>query len=384
MYKLVGTLREKALKTGVRFFPFMAVLSPPLAQLSARAITKNPRILEIMGRRKGVRRFGFSLLKKRPLLSQIHITSYCNHACPMCNIWKEPVMMDYENAKRVIDISAEMGAFMVSITGGEPLLHPKLPEIIDYAAKLQFLVHLNTNGTLPIEYFERLAKTELDSMIISFHSLNPERYERMTGSKSPLEKVIRTIEYMRENSDVHIALKYVITAYNIGETEEILEFAESMGTSAEIHPVMVSPMNRETSTNNYSLLPEKDELLKAIEKVIQFKQKEGTMSESFNFYNFCKKAIETGSCRWNCKAGERFFTVFPDCRFGICQDFPMNKKITDEDFIQTWKSEAFRNKMETIRRNCAGCFWSCYLSLESLQNLFDDPPVEDLSILHTF
>ena len=123
-------------------------------------------------------------------------------------------------------------------------------------------------------------------MIISFHSLNPERYEKVTNSKKPLEKVIRTIEYMRENSDIHIALKYVITAYNISETAEILAFAQNMGVDAEIHPVMVSPTNRETSTNNYSLLPGKEELLKAIEKVIQFKQKEGTMSESFNFYNY--------------------------------------------------------------------------------------------------
>jgi MoaA/NifB/PqqE/SkfB family radical SAM enzyme len=221
-------------------------------------------------------------------------------------------------------------------------------------------------------------------MIISFHSLDQERYERMTGSKAPLEKVTRTIEYMRGNSDIHIALKYVITSYNSGETQEILEFAESKGVSAEIHPVMVSPTNRETSTNDNSLLPEKSELLKAIEEVTQFKQKGGSMNESLDFYRFCRKAIEKGEYRWDCKAGERFFTVSPDCRFGICQDFPMSKKMTDEDFIQTWKSEAFRGRMETMRRKCSGCLWSCYLSLESLQNLFRNPPIDDLSILHTF
>ena len=293
-------------------------------------------------------------------------------------------MMDYEDAIRILDTVSEMGVFMVNITGGEPLLHPKLPEIIDYAAKLQFLITLNTNGTLPIEHFERLARTKLDSMTISFHSLNPERYERMTRSKAPMEKVIRTIEYMRENSDFHIALKYVITSYNSGETQEILEFAESKGVSAEIHPVMVSPANRETATNDNSLLAEKSELLKAIEEVTQFKQKRGRMNESLDFYRFCKKAIEQGSYRWGCKAGERFFTVSPDCRFGICQDFPMSKKITDEDFIQTWKSEAFRGRMETMRRKCSGCLWSCYLSLKSLQDLFKNPPIEDLPILDSF
>ena len=99
-------LRGKALKTAIRAFPLMAVLSPHLAQLSARAVTANPKILGMMRRERAVRRFGISILKKRPLFSQIHITSYCNHACPMCNLWKSPVMMDYEDATRILDISA--------------------------------------------------------------------------------------------------------------------------------------------------------------------------------------------------------------------------------------------------------------------------------------
>lgn len=371
-------LRKKTMRTAIRAFPVLAVLSPYLARLSVRAVTSNPRILGLMQREKGVRRFGVSILKERPLLSQIHITSYCNQACPMCNLWKNPVMMGYEDAIRILDISAEMGVFMANITGGEPLLHPKVFEIIDYASKLQFFVHLNTNGTVPVEYFKRLAQTELDSISISFHSLKPERYERITGREDRLEKVIRTIDYMRENSDFHIALAYVITSYNSGETEEIMEFAKSKGIPAKILPVMFSPTDRESSTSNYDLLPERSELLEAIEKAIQFKQKEGTTNESFNFYNFCKKAIETGTYKWDCKAGERFFTVSPDCRFGICQDFPTGKKITDKDFIQVWKSESFRKKMDAMRRKCAGCLWNCYLDLEPLQNLFKDPPVDDL------
>ena len=381
---LVRMLRKNTLKTAVRAFPVMAALSPHLAQLWVRTVTSNKKIWDIMQRKRVVRRFGTSILKSRPLLSQIHITSYCNHACQMCNIWKSPMMMDYEDAMRILDISAEMGVFMVNITGGEPLLHPKLPEIIDYAAKLQFLITLNTNGTLPIKYFERLVATELDSMTISFHSLNPEKYEKLTGSKDPLGKVIHTIEYMRKNSDIHIALKYVITSYNSGETDEILQFAESKGVFAEIHPVMVSPTDRETSTDNRDLLPEDSELLEAIEKVIQFKRKKSATSESVNFYEFCRKAIKTGSCKWDCKAGERFFTVSPDCRFGICQDFPTSKKMTDKDFVETWKSESFREEMAAMRNACSGCLWNCYLSLEPLQNLLKDPPIEDLAILHAF
>jgi MoaA/NifB/PqqE/SkfB family radical SAM enzyme len=219
---LASVLWEKALKTGIRAFPLIAALSPDLAQLSARAVIANPKILRILERKRAVRRFGVSMIKKHPLYSQIHITSYCNHTCLMCNLWKKPVMLDYEDAIRALDISARMGAFIVNITGGEPLLHPQLIEIIAYAAKLQFLIHLNTNGTLPIPYFERLAKTPLDSMVISFLSINPKKYEMMTGSKAPLEKVIRTIEYLKEHSDFHIVLKYVITAYNSGETEEIV------------------------------------------------------------------------------------------------------------------------------------------------------------------
>ena len=77
---LYSTLRERSLKTAIRAFPVMAVLSPRLARLSARAVTANPKILDMIGRERATRRFGISILGKRPLLAQIHITSYCNHA----------------------------------------------------------------------------------------------------------------------------------------------------------------------------------------------------------------------------------------------------------------------------------------------------------------
>jgi 2-iminoacetate synthase ThiH len=112
---LHGTLREKGLKTAIRAFPAMAALSPGLAQLSARAVTTNPKILSIMARKRATRRFGVSILRERPLLAQIHITSYCNHACQMCNIWKNPVMMDYEDAIRILDTAAEMGSVFARI-----------------------------------------------------------------------------------------------------------------------------------------------------------------------------------------------------------------------------------------------------------------------------
>jgi MoaA/NifB/PqqE/SkfB family radical SAM enzyme len=376
--------REKALKTGVRAFPFMAAISPKLVQLSAKTVFTNSRIVHLMDRKRAVQRCGVSIITKRPLYAQIHITNYCNHACPMCNLWKKPMTMAYNDVIRTLNVSARMGVFIVNITGGEPLLHPHLIDIINYAAQLQFFIHLNTNGALPVRYFEPLVETPLDSIVISFHSLHQKKYEMMTGSKTSIEHVIRTIDYLKAHSDFHIALNYVITSYNSGETEEILAFAKSKGVSAEIHPVMVSSTNRESSTSNKTLLPAKKELLKAIEKVRQFKQQGGMLNESLHFYNFCTHAIERDSYKWNCRAGERFFAVFPDGQFGICQDFPMNKKITDDDFIQIWKSEAFRKKMDTIRKKCEGCLRNCYLNLEPLQNLFTSPPIADLPLLKTF
>lgn len=89
-----------------------------------------------------------------PMLTEIHwaITGYCNMKCPHC-FMEAPEgrygQVTMEQARRFIDQFDEAGAVRVSLTGGEPLMHPRFREIVDAIVDKGMMVNqIVTNAVL--------------------------------------------------------------------------------------------------------------------------------------------------------------------------------------------------------------------------------------------
>ncbi len=112
-------------------------------------------------------------------------TAGCDLRCPFCH-----------NASLVIPGRAgeglgedELFAFLekrrgildgVAVTGGEPLLHPELPELLARIKSLGFAVKLDTNGTFPARLRE-IVSAGLADMVAMDIKTSPERYPVVTG-----------------------------------------------------------------------------------------------------------------------------------------------------------------------------------------------------------
>jgi len=84
-----------------------------------------------------------------PLLAHIIPTRRCNLACEYCNEYDDfskPVPT--EAMFQRVDKLAALGTAVITISGGEPLLHPKLYEIIHRIRKCGMIAGLITNGYL--------------------------------------------------------------------------------------------------------------------------------------------------------------------------------------------------------------------------------------------
>src|ERR1700722_7863151 len=101
---------------------------------------------------------------KHPLLVHIIPIRRCNLACTYCNEFDDfskPV--ETEEMFRRIDRLGAMGTWIVTISGGEPLLHPDLDAIIARIRKRGMLAGLITNGyLLTAERIERLNRAGLE------------------------------------------------------------------------------------------------------------------------------------------------------------------------------------------------------------------------------
>src|ERR1700689_387412 len=115
-----------------------------------------------------------------PVLAQIVPARFCNLSCGYCNEYdkvSEPVPLA-EMIRRV-DHLGRLGTGMIGISGGEPLTHPDLDQIIRRMRKTGAIAGMITNGfLLSPERIQRLNEAGLDHMQISIDNLNPDEVSR--------------------------------------------------------------------------------------------------------------------------------------------------------------------------------------------------------------
>jgi MoaA/NifB/PqqE/SkfB family radical SAM enzyme len=113
---------------------------------------------------------------RRPVIAHVIPTRRCNLACTYCNEYdavSEPVPT--AEMLRRIDRLAELGTLSVTLSGGEPLLHPDADEIVRRIRSHDMMAGLITNGyLLSEERIRRLNRAGLDHLQISIDNATPD------------------------------------------------------------------------------------------------------------------------------------------------------------------------------------------------------------------
>ena len=122
-----------------------------------------------------------------PLHLDIETTNACNLRCPYCasssNGWGENKkgFIEFDLFKRIIDEAAENGCYCVKFSlRGEPLLHPKLPEMIKYTMNSGIIdCYFNTNGMLLTEdMINMIIESGLPRLSISIDGWDKTSFEK--------------------------------------------------------------------------------------------------------------------------------------------------------------------------------------------------------------
>lgn len=173
---------------------------------------------------------------KRPKLPKyvhIEVTNICNYKCRICareSMKRNKGVMDVKLYKQIIDEISELGIPRVRLQFyGEPLIHPNIIEMIDYAKQGGLYVDFDTNGYLLNEkIIKSLVDVNIDTIVISFHGPTKEQYISIHG-KDGYNQVINSIDTMAEY--IHrnklprpkIILQSTITEENYKEINDVLK-----------------------------------------------------------------------------------------------------------------------------------------------------------------
>lgn len=143
----------------------------------------------------------------------------CCHACPMCTTMAGPEAPDHpreELLERVARLGA-LGVRRVALTGGEPLVHPALLEVVEALRERGIAWELHTNGReLALSGLaERLAEEGLGRALVSFHCHVPEVADALAGDRT--RTVETTSEGIRQllEAGVRVTVSAVLTTLTV-------------------------------------------------------------------------------------------------------------------------------------------------------------------------
>lgn len=140
-----------------------------------------------------------TLLKARPRKLTIAITAHCNLRCTGCRYGRDFMpgsQLPLNVMQEVLDDAAEAGIRTVRLYGGEPLLHPQLPEMITHATRLGLSPYVTTNGLLLGQKAHALYEAGLRDVTIGFYGVG-EDYDAYVNRPGRFARLERSMEDTR-------------------------------------------------------------------------------------------------------------------------------------------------------------------------------------------
>ena len=301
---------------------------------------------------------------------QVHIIPMrrCNLSCAYCNEYddfSDPVPI--EEMYRRIDKLAALGTTLITISGGETLLHPQLEDIIRRIRSHGIISGLITNGyLLTPQRIQQLNDAGLDHLQISIDNVQPDEV-----SMKSLKVLDKKLQWLREHAEFHVNINSVIgagvknqwDAVTIGKRAVELGFTSTVGI---IHD------------GTGQLRPLDDEA----QRVFTEMKKMGKSSYA-RFNQFQNNIARGKPNHWRCRAGSRYLYVCENGLVHYCSQQRGYPGVPLADYTVADIRREFRTEKSCAPNCTVSCvhqtslvdFWRAPQHLDS-QNVFRPAPAE--------
>jgi MoaA/NifB/PqqE/SkfB family radical SAM enzyme len=288
-----------------------------------------------------------------PLNVQIVPMRRCNLACAYCNEYdktSDPVPLDV--MLRRIDRLAELRTSIVTISGGEPMMHPDLDAIIRRIREHDMLAGLITNGFyLGPERIERLNQAGLEYLQISIDNVEPDEI-----SQKSLKTLDKKLQHLAAHARFHVNINSVVGA----------------GMKNPDDPLKISTRAHELgfSTSVGILHDEKGQLSPLNEREVAVYDEVVRLGEGLytRINDFQRNLIEGKPNPWTCRAGARYLYV---CEDGLVHYCSQQRGVPGVP-LDEYGREDIKREYHT-QKDCAPyCTIGCVHRASSLDNLISN------------
>lgn len=282
------------------------------------------------------------------------ITTACNCRCDMCGQWKQKheFAKDYE---KLIDFMKENKVIMLSLTGGEPTLHPELTKIIKYAKLKGFYVHLLTNGTtMTPKLAKDLKESGLDLVSVSIDHYKPGIQDKLRGYKNCHKKAVNAVRILKDEG-LNVITSTVITSESSKDIEKVIDFINNdLNCAFSLCTPHTSPDNKFFAEHSDAISIKKEDLINCVKKIIKLKKEGSFITNSIEFMEEYINSLK-GINNFYCQGGDFVYYLDTEGGFHQCINKP---KIFD---LKTgWKID---------KTKCYNCEIQCFKESSILNQL---------------
>jgi MoaA/NifB/PqqE/SkfB family radical SAM enzyme len=244
--------------------------------------------------------------RHRPILAHIIPTRRCNLSCAYCNEYdKVSNSVPTDQMLHRIDLLAALGTEIITFSGGEPLLHPDLDELIRRIRSYHRIATLITNGyLLTPERIRQLNRAGLEHLQISIDNVEPDDV-----SKKSLKVLDKKLEWLAQYARFDISINSVVGA-GVSHPEDALTItrrALALGFDTTVGAI-------HDHDGQLRPLPDAD---RAVYDQIQRERKPGFWA--FAYDNLFQKNLVAGQPNhWQCAAGSRYLYICEDGLVHYC------------------------------------------------------------------
>ena len=275
-----------------------------------------------------------------PIMAHIIPIRRCNLACTYCNEYDDfspPVPTDVMVGR--VNRLADLGTSILTLSGGEPLLHPDLDEIIAAMRRRGVLACMITNGYMLMpDRIQRLNQAGLDHMQISIDNVKPDDV-----SKKSLKVLDKKLQLLAQHAEFHVNINSVVgggirtpqDALTIGKRALELGFTSTVGIihdgDGQLNPL------RDAEREVYMAM-------RSMEK------------SSYAQINYFQDNIAHGKENdWRCRAGARYLYI---CEEGLVHYCSQQRGYSAKPLLEYTVAD-IRREYSTAKSCAPRCTVSC-------------------------
>jgi len=271
-----------------------------------------------------IRNFAKNYIKGRLRFSEFAITNSCVARCSFCDIWKQKpkIFTDRRDALRAIDRLADFGVSHLTLTGGEPLLHP---DAIDFS---RHATRRNINNAMLVaaprlllrnDMIPRLEDAGCDLVSISYDSGDPEtmaKSRRIDNIMTDMSDALRALSKTRLTTMASV----LIWSDNYDKLENVCKGARELGFDVISLNYPTFSESRVYTLGGEGVRMTRANVINALEAAIELKKtgKYNIINSPVSMRNIINYLKDPKTAKYPCFGGERVMFVDWFCDVHPC------------------------------------------------------------------